>query len=226
MSRSFTNQTENDVLNWLFGTSTFELQLFTTLPNDDGVGTQPSGAANYSAQPIVFGPAASGVISNTSQVVFPGPTAPWGKIVAWAVKDTVAGVVRSTGYMGTFLRYAWQMYAPTDRIYPLPFVPLADGTRVFFVGRDPDGVTCGSSSIFGVDRWEDALTEYYSVESDGVGFKVSLTQGGAAVDIADMSGGNEGFRGGDFQIWESKTITPGLGDLLVFAPGTISISLK
>src|SRR3954468_19420019 len=111
MSRSFTNQTENDVLDWLFGSSTFELQLFTDLPNDDGVGTQPSGAANYSAKPIVFGAAAGGVISNSSQVVFAGPPAPWGKIVAWAVKDTVAGVVRATGYMGTFLDYIWKVGA-------------------------------------------------------------------------------------------------------------------
>lgn len=238
MSRSFTQHAATAHLDWMFnpaGTAVVPhpnnlvLELYTSIPNDTAGGIEPSVFAGYVAPPIVFGPAAlegtAIVCRNTNQVVFPGPTAPWGKIVAWGVRDSITGYRMAMGYMGTLFDYIYSIEAAFDLIYTIHLTRPPSGTKVFIVGHDPDGNPIGNPlTTFGIDRFENALTEYWTADYgfDLSGFSLSLTSGGPAVDLTD----GLGARRGDFQIWLSKTITPGLGDLLVFAPGTISISLK
>jgi hypothetical protein len=235
MSRSFVSQKENDVLNWLFGTTAYTphpsnlvLRLSTTLATDAGVITEPSGGG-YVEQAITFGAAASGVVSSTNTITFPTATAPWGKIIAWEVYDTVAAVAVGSGYMGTFTGGVYVLY-DTSSVTPSLIrvdvgAPPASGVRCFFVRTDPDGSAMGDPSNFGISSIEDGV-EYWSRDSAGDGFKLALTQGGAVVSLSASSDGTYAFHSGNFEIWISKTATVNAGDTLVFPPGSISISLK
>lgn len=225
MARSFTNTTENDVLNSLFGTPGYTahpanlvLRLSTVLPSDAGGITEPSGGA-YVEQAITFGAASGGAVSNANTITFPVATAPWGKIVGWAVRDTVAGISLCTGYMGALYDYIQAVDTGGDTITVLGGSLPADGSRIFFSGTDADGNNAGFWSSIG--RIEDSVSnEFYVVNGSAFfTFQVALTLGGAPIDLTTEPIGSVNF-------WASKIVTVNTGDQLVFAPGTISISLK
>jgi len=64
--------------------------LYTVAPGVSGGGTEVSGGG-YGRQLATFTVPASGLVSSTSDVLFPVATAPWGTIVAFAFLDASSG---------------------------------------------------------------------------------------------------------------------------------------
>jgi hypothetical protein len=228
VARSFTNNAENFVLEWMFVGSVvytpspgnLTMRLALSFPTDAASFTVPGGS--YVEQAITFSSPVSGVITNSNTVTFPVATVPWGKVVGYAIRDTVGTVTLATGYMGTFYDYVSEILS-SDRIDCVGGVAPADDTIVFFSNRDADGNQIAFLSA--VDAVETAGaggigTTYYVVQSSGSNFKVSATKGGAPITIATTD-----FDGAP-TIWLSQIRNVNIGDQLVFAPGSISISLK
>jgi hypothetical protein len=228
MSRSFAAATADNVLNWLFSTTaytpspgTLTIALTNSVPNDLGATGEVTGGG-YARQSITFGAASSGVVSNTNTITFPQATAPWGRIVGWGVSHPAVAWL-ALGYMGTFFDWAQNADGGADIVTSVIQAP-ANNQRVFFSTADPNGTDFGNVAAAGLLALEDVLDgyEYWVVNSTAPGgssFQVALTQGGAPVNLADT------FYG-PVQVWTSKLTTVGIGDQLVFAPGSITISLK
>jgi hypothetical protein len=86
---------KNQVINHLLRNQAFTppatlyLALFTAAPSSSGGGTEVSGGS-YARQVIALdAPSTPGVTQNTSDIVFPTPTANWGTITHGAVFDAV-----------------------------------------------------------------------------------------------------------------------------------------
>lgn len=228
MGRSFTDATEGDVLNWLFGTSGYtphpsslELMLSTQSSSEGGSITEPSGGG-YARQTIAFGAASAGVVSNTGTVTFPVATAPWGTILLWAVRDTVAGVVLAAGYLADYLCPLQEADAATDNLFTFNVTAPANGTMVAFTAYDPDHTLAGILPTPLVD-FLDTLGQKYFVVNNGSGgangFQVAATIGGAPIDITFMQSGR-------VEIWVPKFSTVNAGDQISFPVGSIKIALK
>lgn len=226
MARSFTNAAEDNVLNWMFGgsgaytphPSNLTLCLALTVPGDAGSITQPGGLG-YADQAIAFGASASGVITNTGTITFPVATGRWGRLLGWRIRDTVAAVNLATGFMGTLAGVVEAFDGSTDTITQ-GFSPLVNGERVFFTYADPDGNFVGTLPL-GLSSIEDiGSPEYYVVNASGSVFQVSLTLGGSPVSFGTS------FFPGCVQVWRSQIRTVDAGDQIVFAAGSVSISLK
>lgn len=92
---SFSNYTENKVLDHIVGKTAFTMPstvavaLSTTVPTDAGNVTEPSG--NGYARVITTGAtwnaSADGTISNAQDITFPEATGSWGTIVGFAIYD-------------------------------------------------------------------------------------------------------------------------------------------
>lgn len=96
---TFSDYLENAILDYVFRntgaptSTTVYLSLHTTPgPTDAGSANEITGVGNYARQPITFGAAAAGAISNTAAVSF-GPVtgANFGDIVAIGIWDAVTG---------------------------------------------------------------------------------------------------------------------------------------
>lgn len=89
---SFTDYTENAVLNHLFRNtalpvvSALRMGLFTAAPSDAGGGTEVTGGG-YARQTPVFGAPSGGSISNTAAVAFTATGAAFGTITHVAYFD-------------------------------------------------------------------------------------------------------------------------------------------
>lgn len=93
MAGSMTNFLELELLDHVFGKGAYSaptpyLALFTVAPSDTGGGTEVTGGS-YARVAITsnMGTAASGAITNTSQVSFATASASWGTVVAFGVMD-------------------------------------------------------------------------------------------------------------------------------------------
>ena len=90
------NYLENALLNaTLTGTtytspSTVYLALFTSNPNDDGSGTEVSGAS-YTRKAVTFGPASGGICTNNAAIIYNQATTAWGTVGWVGVYDAVTG---------------------------------------------------------------------------------------------------------------------------------------
>lgn len=104
---------ENKIIDWLFRGQAFtppaglHVGLFTTSPSDTGGGVEVSGGAyarinlapsmanwagTQSAGSTVASSGVGGTTSNNAAVTFtPGPSAPWGSIVAFGIFDAATG---------------------------------------------------------------------------------------------------------------------------------------
>lgn len=156
---------------------------------DPGTGTNAlageasGGTPAYARQAVAWGPAASGTKSNTGALTFDLPPGSYGFFTFW---NALTGNVNNyRGYAplnGTAKGFfSVDTALANDTLFSVAH-GLADGDRVMimnvFAETLPTGLTEG--------------TIYYVVGSATNAFKVSLTSGGAAVDITGLAGG-EGF---------------------------------
>lgn len=102
---AMTDYLEGELIKHIFRTGTFTkptdltVHLYTAAPTDAGGGTEVSGGsyAAVSRAPADANWAApsggNGVTSNVAEIAFPAPTANWGQVVAWAIKDQSANML-------------------------------------------------------------------------------------------------------------------------------------
>lgn len=184
---------------------------------DPGTGTNVNsgeatgGSPAYARQAVTWGAAASGVKTNTGALTFDVPAGTYGFFTFFNA---------STGNTNNFRGYApvngttkgffsVDTTLTNDQLFSVAH-GMSDGDRVMvfnvFAETLPTGLTEG--------------TIYFVVSSTANTFKVSLTSGGAAVDITAVAGG-EGF----FQKLIPETfasqgqITVGVGQLSLDATG-------
>jgi hypothetical protein len=101
MAGNITDYLENAILNHVTGFATYTkptntfAALYLVAPTDSTAGTEVTLANNYSRQQITWGAAASGSISNSADIRFPGTggtfaSADWGQIVAIGILDAAS----------------------------------------------------------------------------------------------------------------------------------------
>lgn len=119
---SFTDYTENAVLNHLFRNTALtsptgvHVALYTAAPTDTGGGTQVSGNG-YARQAVTFGAPSNGAIANTNAVSFTASGGAFGTIVAVGFFDAATA--------GNLLAYA-----------PITSATIGDGdTLNFAIGQ-------------------------------------------------------------------------------------------
>lgn len=90
LSNYLENALINAVLRNIAFTSpaTVYLALYTTDPTDADSGAEVSGGA-YARQAVTFGAPSNGATDNTAQINFPTPTADWGTVTHWGLKDAL-----------------------------------------------------------------------------------------------------------------------------------------
>ena len=90
---SLTNYFRDACLNVFRNTSvtgiTPRVALYTTAPTASTSGTEATGGS-YARVSVTFGAPSSGVISNTTQLTFPTPSATWGTVVAHGLTDAAS----------------------------------------------------------------------------------------------------------------------------------------
>lgn len=147
-------------------------------------GEATGGAPAYARQAVTWGAAAAGVKSNTSTLTFDVPAGSYAFFTFWNI-GTTANTNNYRGYtpFGGTVRgfFSVDTTLTNDQVFSVAH-GLADGDRVMlfnvFAETLPTGYTEG--------------TIYFVVASAANTFKVSLTLGGAAVDVTAVGGG-EGF---------------------------------
>lgn len=94
MAGSFSDYTENKVLDHVVGKTSFTMPsvyvaLFTAAPSDSGGGTEVSGGsyARKSTAGADWTAASSGATSNANAITFVTPTGSWGTVVAFGLFD-------------------------------------------------------------------------------------------------------------------------------------------
>lgn len=124
--------------------------------------------------------AASGSIANTAAIAFPSAGSAGSDIIGTAIFDASSGgnLLRKS-YLVSGNYYVFTAASSTD-VFTAPGHGLSDGDRVVLLAQQgvnlPAGVTQG--------------TLYYVVSAVGAtSFKVSLTAGGAAIDVTVFGAG-------------------------------------
>ena len=102
---AMTDYLEGKIIDHIFRTATFAkptdltIHLYTAAPGEAGGGTEVSGGsyAPVSVPPLDTNWAApstgNGQTKNLADIVFPAPTANWGQVVAWAIKDQAGNML-------------------------------------------------------------------------------------------------------------------------------------
>lgn len=148
-------------------------------------GEATGGSPAYARLAVVNGAAAAGQKSNTGALLFDVPAGTYGFITYWKALTGNSNVYLGYAPMGgaTALKgfFSTDTVLTNDQLFSVAH-GMADGDRVMlfnvFSETLPTGTTEG--------------TIYFVVASATNTFKVSLTSGGAAVDITALGGG-EGF---------------------------------
>ncbi|MCA3717451.1 MAG: hypothetical protein IM674_04275 [Brevundimonas sp.] len=90
---SFTDYSENAILNWLRGSANMpaavspRIALFTVAPNEAGTGGTEVSGAGYARVAATFGSPSGATISNTAAVDYGTAGAAWGTVVAAGIYD-------------------------------------------------------------------------------------------------------------------------------------------
>lgn len=178
--------------------------LFTTIPTDASPGTEVSGGS-YARQAITFGSASGGSSSNSVAVTFPAATGAWGAIVAFAIFD--ASTVGNMLYWGELLgpRKVF-VVDPTTDTFTSASHGLANGTIVEVESEN------GTLPAPLADN-----TPYYIISTATNTFQLSLTSGGAAINITTTGDGTLG-------VFASFKKTVASGDTAKFAIGQLTVS--
>ena len=102
---NMTDYLEGQIIAHIFRTASFAkptdltVHLYTAAPTEAGGGTEVSGGsyAPVSRPPLDTNWAApvggNGNTSNVALIQFPAPTANWGQVVAWAIKDQAGNIL-------------------------------------------------------------------------------------------------------------------------------------
>lgn len=159
-----------------FTITTVYASLHSADPGLTGANELSGGAGPYARQAITFNTESGGDIDNSSLEDFTGLPAVSGGVMAVGLWDAASA--------GNFLRFAWLISGadtwlpfitddPANDTLKSPNHGMVNNDRVVVssrvVGTTPTGLTDG--------------TVYHVVSATVDNFKVSLTQGGAAVDI-------------------------------------------
>lgn len=177
------------------------LGLYTGAPTDAGGGTEVSGGS-YARIDVsgFFGSATGGASANTSDVEFAQATAAWGTVKAFGVFDnSVGGNLMLWGYL---ISTRYDFTAAVDDTITAPGHALVNGDTVIVEGPNlPTGLSEG--------------TTYYVINAATNTLKLSLTAGGAAVDITAVGSGTVGKL-------VPKTIES--GDKAIFYTGSLNFT--
>lgn len=218
MAISFSDYLEAKVLNYVFGAQAFSAPatiyaaLFTAAPTDAGGGTEVTGGS-YARVAITNNstnfPNATGTNPTTkqngTQITFPTATANWGTVVAAGLYDANAAGNLLAWSPLTSTAYTFTAVGSTD-VFTAPGSAYSNNDTVWL------GNTVGGTLPTGVDT----ATMYYIVNVSGDTFKLSLTSGGAAINITTDGSGR-------IQSTIPKTINN--GDSAIFAINSLTITL-
>lgn len=217
MAGGKTNLEENGRLDALYGSGTptnWEIALHSGDPGDDAtanelvVGTSPGYARKVVTNNVTNFPAASGGIKtlNTEQQ-FAAATGAWLEIIAWSLKEGGTNNARHWGYLIDAPKNCMCLSADvTNNTVQSPDHGFTANqvVRVFELeglGSVPTGLTVATQKYFVVSPTTDT-------------FQLSLTSGGAAVDITGK---------GIFQVAVSRSIALPQDGVFRFLAGQLTI---
>lgn len=212
---SFTNYTEGKVADEIFGATAFaapatlHIGLHSAYPDETGAGAELSGN-NYARVAVTNNTTnwpnyASNQKSNGTTITFNTASGNWLEAVAVSVWDaSVAGNMIARGWLGND---AGRLFTATAAdVFTAPGHTLVNDTKVAVIavpgGTLPTGVVEG--------------TIYFVIGVSGDTFSLSLTQGGAAINLTTVGAGL-------IKAVIPKTVQT--NDTLTFAPTTIVITL-
>lgn len=158
-----------------FGTAAVFASLHSAFPGDTGASEITGGTPPYARQAITWSPAAAGVKANATNPSF---NVPAGTTIAWLGfwSLVTAGVWQGGFPLGSGATQPVESDAPTDTLLAENH-GLTNGTRVVILHTGafaiPGGLTEGSI--------------YFVVGATTDTFQVSLTSGGAAINITTDS---------------------------------------
>jgi len=205
---------EDALINHIFRNTDFTrpaniyVAAFTVAPSDAGGGTEVTGGA-YARQAVATGASSGwtassgGNTDNNAVITYPTATANWGTVVAIGLFDALTvGNMLFWGFLSTT---KWAFTAETTDIFTANGHALINDDRVIlkaFGGSLPAGVS--------------GDTVYFVVQVSGQTFKLSLTQGGAAIDITAAGGGI---------VYEINVKVVNTNDIFRFNTGDLDVSL-
>lgn len=176
------NYLENEILDHILRNSAYTpaatvyLAAYTVAPTDADSGTEVTGGS-YARQAITFNAAASGLVDNSGVITFPTATANWGEVVAYGIRDALT--VGNLLYWGWASTLTYVFTAGTDDVLTIPGYAPTNGDRVVVQAIGDSALPTGIS----------ADTVYYIVQASGATCKLSLTQGGSAIDLTAVGAG-------------------------------------
>lgn len=208
MRGSMTNFLENELVdhvlrNLAYTSPTSVLAaLYTAFPGEAGGGTEVAGNG-YARQTVTFGAPSDGVSSNSAAVTF-GPATPaaWGVILAWTIFDQTTNPL----FHGPVAEASFEFFAEDGAVDTLSVDanPFVNDNEIWLKGTNlPTGLS------------ED--TKYFVVGTSGFTFQLSLTKGGAAIDLTSEGDGN-------VALTREKDIE--IDDSFEFAIGDLEIALE
>jgi hypothetical protein len=211
MAGSLVDGLETSILDHIFRNTTYtpdatvHVALCTTIPTDAAAGTEVTGGS-YARQPFGAAAAASGSISNSGTITFPTASANWGTVVAFEIWSAVsAGTRRAWGeLLGP--KKVFVADASTD-VCTSTAHGFSDGTSVeveVVDGTLPTGLADN--------------TEYFIINSAANTFKLSLTAGGAAIDITAIGSGAQ-------YVYQRYKKAVNSGDTAKFTAGQLTITM-
>jgi hypothetical protein len=212
MAGSFSNYQENASLDAIFGSGSptnCYFALFTALSADGTSVTEVSGGS-YARKLMTnnstnFPAASSGSKSNGVAITFATPTADWGEVVGFGVYDASSGGnLLCHGFLGNDAGKIFT--AATSDVFTCPGHGFSNTNKVRVLaapgGTLPTGISEG--------------TTYFVISVSGDTFSLSLTSGGAAVDVTAAGAGV-------IALYQPQTINS--GNTVTFEIGAFVITL-
>jgi len=211
-----TNFVKNAIFNHVYRNTpytqpaTVHLAAYSVKPALDGTGgTELTGgsAPGYARVAVTFAAPSAGAGDNSAQIDLPANSSGsnWPEIVAWGICDASSGgnILNTDFFIAPNTRTPFTAVASTE-IFTAPGHSFANGDKVVLKAASglPSGVT--------------ADTIYYVISVSGNTFQLSLTNGGAAINITTD---------GDGEIMKVVThVVPAAGNLKINA-GDLDIIL-
>jgi hypothetical protein len=204
---SISNYAENKILDSLFNNVALQVaQAYLSLHSGDPgeTGANEIAGGSYARQAASFGAAAAGEVATDATIDF--TLMPATTVVGFGLWDAAAnGNCLWTGWLSTVLRAFVADDVAGDTVRS-PAHGFANDDRVAFEAEDVGSLPTGLA----------AGTLYYVVNAATDTFKVSATQGGAAIDITTTGSG------------KVRKVTPKIvnaGDTFRFAAGALSLPI-
>lgn len=195
--------------------------LFTAAPSDAGGGTEVSGGA-YARQRVFAnlggtpdwalavtqgaGSHLGYLVDNTDDISFPVATANWGLIVAWGIFDaSAAGNLLLWGWLSQTVKlFTADSGDVTANTFTSPAHGLVNNDRAILRGGTlPTGVS--------------ADTKYFVVGAAADTFQLSLTEGGAAIDITAVGQG---------EVWKVEEKLVNINYQFKFLAGQLDVIMR